>query len=160
MRGTYPFSRAFPVFLSSPHPSALRAATFPQGEGQGRAQPLTDSQPRGKALEIGKRTPGPLRSAALGFSLALVDNSGRFPKEGHPQVPLLWSLRVGVSGERESKLSPPSAFLGGWGAILSRKNSPPTSRAPVRRPRRRPGSPAQNSGGPRYLPPSKCTWNS
>ena len=34
MRGTYCFCRAFPVIHSSPHPSVLRTATFPRGEGE------------------------------------------------------------------------------------------------------------------------------
>ena len=54
-------------------------------------------------------------------------------KEGRPQSAPLWSLRVGVQGERESKLSPPEAFGGSKGGYFGPKVVPLFSALPLGR---------------------------
>ena len=51
---------------------------------------------------------------------------GGVPRRGAPPPPSCWGVRVGVQGERESKLSPPGVFSGGLGGVFStRKRWPP-----------------------------------
>ena len=110
MRGSYRFGRAFRVFHSSPHPSALRAATFPRGEGQGR----------------GKTNPVAATKCGHGVSLRSCGQLGEVSKGGAPAgAPPLVVERGGLGGERVETLSPECFLWGCGGAILSRKNSPP-----------------------------------
>ena len=66
----------------------------------------------------------PLRSAGAGPIARNRTTWGGFQGRG-AAAPLPWSLRVGVQGGRESKLSPPGGSWGVRGAILDIKNGPP-----------------------------------
>ena len=100
---------------------------------------------------------GRLRSPLFGNTpgIRALDPRMGFQREGSAD-PALWALRVGVQGERESKLSPPGAFRGVWGGLFWPQKRSPGKALRKRCPRRDSGKAWSQKRSPRKVLGKRC----